>query len=102
MQAPQPTVRKLRGDMQMEGKARLLGNAASGHSTMGLKHIHWHPLALIQPCFLPPQTIQEDRRDKCQALELILLVQSCRIDVFHDARPVSGSVRAAATHNELA
>lgn len=55
MQAPQPTVRKLQGDMQMGGKARLLGNAASGHSTMGLKHIHRHPLALIQPCFFPPQ-----------------------------------------------
>lgn len=85
----------------MGGKARLLGNAASGHSTMGLKHIRRHHLALIQPCFFRPQTIQEDRKDKCQAFELILLVQGCRFYVFHDARLVSGSVRAAETHNEL-
>lgn len=54
LQTLQPTARKLWADMQMGGKARLLGNAASGHSTMGLKHTQQHPLSLIWPFFWTP------------------------------------------------
>lgn len=97
LQTLQPTARKLWADMQMGGKARLLGNAANGHSTMGLKHPQRHPLSIIRP-FFEPLTIQEDRKDKWQVLGLILLVRSCKLEVFHDARPASGSARAALSH----
>lgn len=35
----QPMAKKLQRDLQMAGRVRLLGRAASGHSTMGLKSI---------------------------------------------------------------
>lgn len=80
--ALQPAARKLQREMQIGGSAWLLGRAASGHSSMGLKSIYptsSHPRQPPPPLSSgyvffspPPATIQEDgKKHKRLVLGLI-------------------------------
>lgn len=65
MAAFEPAARKLQREMQIGDSARLLGRAASGHSSMGLKSIYPSPplptpLSFGYVFFFSPPTIQED------------------------------------------